>query len=78
VQGNVSKEKEKEEEEEAANKSIAFGSSSGLVGDDSSPQDLAKMFKIFLHGLLLRLPTPKPSLQQTPWCKWYCQTALPN
>jgi hypothetical protein len=71
-------EQRKKEEEEAAYKSIAFGSSSGLVGDDNSLQDLAKLFKIFLHGLLLRLPTPKPSLQQTPWCKWYRQTALPN
>ena len=37
-------------------KSIAFRSSSGFVSDDNSLQDLTKLLKILLHGLLLSLP----------------------
>lgn len=38
-------------------KSIAFGSSSGFISDDNSLQDLSKLFKVFLHGLFLGLPS---------------------
>lgn len=46
----------KGEKEMKAYKSIAFRSPSGLVSDDYSLQDLTKLLKVLLHGILLGFP----------------------
>lgn len=51
------KEKKKKIKSEGAYKSIAFGSSSSLICNDHGLEDLTELFKVFLHGLLLSLPS---------------------
>lgn len=41
-------------------KAVALGSAGGFIGDDHGLQDLAVLFKMLLHDLLLRLPGQAP------------------
>lgn len=50
-------EKEKKKKERKTYKSIAFGSTGGLVGNNDGFQDVAELFEVFLHGVFVGLPS---------------------
>ena len=54
---NMNKNNKMEKLEEDDYKSIAFGSSGGLVGNNNSFQDITKLLKVILHGVFLGLPS---------------------
>ena len=47
----------KEYRKEEAYKSIAFGSTGGLVGNNNGFQDIPKLLEVFVHGVLVGLPS---------------------